>query len=307
MKKLTAILLCLAMVFLPLIGSAEEAQEAAGFETNLNWKGITYDGNTFQVRDDGLYTGDTSNTVFVRSDKYVDGTVSFTMEFDVDILSVVNNDYVWSEAWLYYTFSLGVPEEDDVIDEAVKNRLYLKGGVTIMPKTRDGVFIVGNSEMELPEGLDEVPIHLNVVIEYAASFEEIVYKVNGVELAVDYFSPEAHEGCIGIETAWTEMKVTKAIYTEYPDGLPSEQKTPTAEPTAETQPTEAPEHPTEEPKATEAAPTEQAATDKPADNTDPKDKTDDSSNKAWIWVVVGVAAAIVVVVIVALVLKKKKK
>ena len=303
MKKLTAILLCLAMVFLPLIGGAEEAQEAAGFETNLNWKGITYDGNTFQVRDDGLYTGHTSNTVFVRSDKFVDGTVSFTMEFDVDILSVVDNDYVWSEGWLYYTFSLGVPEDDDVIDEAVKNRLYMKGGVTMMPKTRDGVFIVGNSEMELPEGLDEIPIHLNVVIEYAASFEEIVYKVNGVELAVDYFSPEAHEGCIGIETAWTEMKVTKAIYTEYPDGLPSEQKTATAEPTeAPEQPTEAPEQPTEAPKATEnAAPTEQAATDKPAD------KTDDSPNKAWIWVIVGVAAALVVIAVIAIVLKKKKK
>ena len=307
MKKFTALLLCLVMVLLPLAGFAEEAGESSGFETNLAWKSVTFAGNNFNVDANGLHAPITSNTIFVRSDKYVDGTVSFTMEFDVDILSVVDNDYVWGEGWLYYTFSLGVPEEDEAIDEAVKNRLYLRGGLTMMPKTRDGVFIVGNSEMELPEGLDEVPIHLNVVIEYAASFEEIVYKVNGVELAVDYFSPEAHEGCIGIETAWTEMKVTKAIYTEYPDGLPSEQKTPTAEPTAETQPTEAPEQPTEEPKATEAAPTEQAATDKPADNTDPNGKTKDSSNKAWIWAVVGVAAALVVIAVIAIVLKKKKK
>ncbi len=299
MKKLIAILLCLAIVFLPLIGSAEEAPEAAGFETNLNWKGITYDGHTFQVSDDGLYTSQTTNTVFVRSDKYVDGSVSFTMEYDVDILSVIDNDYVWSEGWLYYSFSLGVPEADDEIDEAVKNRLYLRGGLTMLPKTRDGVFIVANSEMELPEGLDAVPAHLNIVIEYAASFEEIVYKFNGIETAVDYFDPEAHEGCIGIEAAWTEMKVTKAVYTEYPDGLPSEQKTATAEPTAAPQPTE-------EPKATEnAAPTAQAATEKPADNTDPADKTADSSNKAWIWIVAGVAAAIVVAVVVALVIKKK--
>ena len=299
MKKLIAILLCLAIVFLPLIGSAEEAPEAAGFETNLNWKGITYDGHTFQVSDDGLYTGQTSNTVFVRSDKYVDGSVSFTMEFEVDILSVVNNDYVWNEGWLYYSFSLGVPEDDDEIDEAVKSRLYLRGGLTMMPKTRDGVFIVANTEQELPEGLDAVPAHLNVVIEYAASFEELVYKVNGVEMDIDYFNPEVHEGCIGIETAWAEMKVTKAVYTEYPDGLPSEQKTATAEPTAAPQPTEAP-------KATEnAAPTAQAATEKPADNTDPADKTADPSNKAWIWIVAGVAAAIVVAVVVALVIKKK--
>jgi hypothetical protein len=299
MKKLTAIFLCLAIVLLPLIGSAEEAPEAAGFETNLSWKGITYDGNTFQVRDDGLYTGHTSNTVFVRSDKYVDGTVSFTMEFDVDILSVVDNDYVWNEGWLYYTFSLGVPEEDDEIDEAVKSRLYLRGGLTMMPKTRDGVFIVANSEQELPEGLDAVPAHLNVVIEYAASLEEIVYKVNDIEMCVDFFSADVHEGCIGIETAWAELLVTKAVYTEYPDGLPSEQKPATAEPTAAPQPTEGP-------KATEnTAPTAQTATEKPADNTDPKDKTADPSNKAWIWIVAGVAAAIVVAVVVALVIKKK--
>lgn len=305
MKKFTALLLCLVMVLLPLAGFAEEAGESSGFETNLEWKSVTFAGSDFNVDANGLHAPMTSNTIFVRSDKYIDGTVSFTMEYEVDILDMVDNDYVWSEGWMYYTFSFGLPnDEETTYDEALKNKLYLKGGVSVLPKTRDGVFIAANSEMELPDEMKSNPSHLSVKIEYAASVEEIVYTINGIELFVDYFEPDNHEGYIGIETAWMAFDVTKAVYTEYPDGLPSEQKEPTAEPTEEPKATEAPEEPTDAPVVTESQPD---PTDKPADPTEAKTEEKEKGGNPALWITIGVIAAAAIAVAVVLILKKKKK
>ena len=307
MKRIATIFLSLVLVLLPVAAFAQNESDAAApaaFETNLKWESITYEGNDFEIRDDGLYTDQKTNTVFARSDKYVDGTVSFTMEYEADILSVVNNAYVQEEGWLYYTFGLGLPEGDgSTINDSVKGVLFYRSGVTIMPKTREGTYVIANTESGLPEELLDAT-HLSVEIEYAASKELLTYKVNGIELDADYFEPEVHEGFIGIETAWTEMLVTKAVYTEYPDGLPSEQKKATVEP----QPTEVPYEPTDAPEVTEAVPaeTEQPASDVPAATGGEKKSGDNKSGNPALWIILSVVAVIVIALIVILLLKKKK-
>jgi hypothetical protein len=297
MKRAIAVLMCLILILLPVAGSAEKA----AFDTNLGWNVFAYDGNSFRIREDGLYTPQSTNTVFVRSDKYVDGTTSFTMEYEVDILSMVDNDYVWNEGWLYYTFSFGMPSEEETpYDELIKNRLFTHGGLTMLPKTSEGVYLEAGTAEQMPEALCGDVKHLTVKIEYAKSTEVFTFTVNGLELYSDYFEPEYHEGYIGIETAWTEMLVTKAIYTEYPEGLPSEKKA-TAEPQPTDAPevTEAPQEPTDPPAATEII--SDNATDAPAKN----DKKGDIS--PIVWIVAALACAAVIGVVTTLIARKNKK
>ncbi len=320
MKKTIAILICMIIALLPVISTAADAQTAgsdgtaaSGFETNLGWNVFPYDGNTFEIRDDGLYTKISTNTVFVRSDKYVDGTVSFTMDYEIDILSVIDNDYVWNEGWLYYTFSLGMPSEEDApYDEAIKSKLYMHGGLTMQPKTDGGLYFDGNLPSQLPEELSGDVKHLTVNIEYAKTTELLTFTVNGIEVYSDYYEPEYHDGYIGIECAWTEMLVTKAIYTEYPEGLPSEKKA-TAEPQptdAPAEPTDAPVDPTDGPAETDiAAATEgqSIATDKPSDtSSDNSSDKKSGSGSAWVWILIAVVAVAAVAAIMVI-LKKKKK
>ncbi len=304
MKKLMAIFLCITLTLLPLLANAEAGAAAgttgaAGFETNVGWSVFPYDGNSFEIRDDGLYTKHPTNTVFARSDKYVDGSVSFTMEYEVDILSVVKNDYVWNEGWLYYTFSLGMPsEEDEPYNEAIKVGLLSHSGLTMMPLTDGGVYLDLTIKEPLPEEIAGEVKHLTVKIEYTASDQILTFTVNGIEVYTDYFDEEFHEGYLGIETAWTEMLVTKAIYTEYPDGLPSEK-------TAEPQPTKDPAEQTDVPATADN--TQPAATDEPGKNGS-KASDDDKSTVPVVGIILGViAAAAVIAAIAVIVIRKKKK
>lgn len=265
------------------------AEEPAKFQTNLNWKSVIFAGNDFEIREEGLYTKVTTNAVFVRSDKYIDGTKSFTMEYEVDILAVVNDPYVWEQGWLYYIFGMGLPDEaESPYTDDIKNQMFYYGGITIMPQTRDGVYISANTEQALPESLNGGLNHFTIKIEYAAKFQEFAFYMNDELLSLDYYNDQYHEGYLGIETAWTEMLVTKAIYTEYPEGLPSEQFEPT-------------EKPTETPAQTPTPETTATAQATKAPNTD-----EEKSDSPLMWVIIGIASVAVITVAVIVVRKKRK-
>ncbi len=295
-KRVLTVILCIfTMCMFSNICIA--AEETATFETNLNWKSVCFAGNDFEVKENGLYTKQTTNAVFVRSDKFVDGTKSFTMEYEVDILSVVDDSFVQEQGWLFYTFCMGLPDEaEEEYTDTIKNQMLYYGGITILPYTREGVFVSASTEQLLPENLNGGIKHFTIRIEYASKFQEISYFMNDELLYVDFFNDENHEGYIGIETSWTEMLVTKAVYTDYPDGLPSEKVDPTEAPT---------ETPTE---VTTEAPTIEPTKKAEKTKAPEQDKEEaSSSNSPLPWIIGAVAAVIIIVIIVILLLKKKKR
>ena len=268
---------------------------AAAFETNMQWTPKSSIASNFEVSESGLRVGETYERVYAYSDRITDGSVSFTVEYEIDILSYAEAETARKEGWIQLCFYLGMPSPEEYANGVYPDDLH--SSFTIFPVNTVPTYQFDNQQFEIPEEVAEAT-HLSIKIEYLASFEEINYYVNGEQVGTADFT-DYHEGYVGLGSAWASWNVTKAVYTEYPDGLESEPKK-----------TEPPE-PTETPDTTEAPATEAPETTAPATKVPGSsvEKSEDESGDGTMiaWIIAGVVAAAAVIAVVGIVIVKKKK
>lgn len=296
MKKVVffiCIVLALVMCSVSVFADDAATGETPLWNTNMKWvpKSTSNVSTEFSENESGISGNLNMHDIcFAVSDKYVDGNTSFILEYEVTIGEMTNDNTVRNEGWIQYIFGFGFPASDDFTDTDTVKQNFVRSSFGIFPVHNNGTphYQFDGKHLALEEEIANAET-LSVRFEYISSHEEIDIYVNDEYLETMYFDSSIHEGYIGVASAWIDWTITKAIITEYPDGLPSEQATPVPEATTAPEITNAPET-TESPKATTAPTSGTTGTDNAPEK---KDKGCGSSSAiAQVMLILGAALII---------------